>query len=260
MIKKIYVNGCSWTDGDTMVVNGLFDKLGIKERGKAYSYPKLLANHYNLILNDDSRYGGSLNRVTRKTWRYLQLQKNISEIIFLIEIPNGTRDEIFCVDNNDYLNITPSDLDITDDIRKENVYWDRNKKKIIEYYENFWDYDEFNLKQWIDFMCLILFIKQHTDNIFLINYSHFINGKPRSPIDFEKISLSSKNFIDIIHPETGKKYDLIEHMCDEEKISIGDILGVIDTHPNIEGHQVLFKIISDHFSRWINKGQFQKLL
>ena len=107
MIKKIYVNGCSWTDGDTMVVNGLFDKLEIKERGKAYSYPKLLANHYNLILNDDSRYGGSLNRITRKTWRYLQLQKNISEIIFLIEIPNGTRDEIFCVDNNDYLNITP---------------------------------------------------------------------------------------------------------------------------------------------------------
>jgi hypothetical protein len=131
MIKKIYVNGCSWTDGDTMVVNGLFDKLEIKERGKAYSYPKLLANHYNLRLTDDSRYGGSLNRITRKTWRYLQLQENISEIIFLIEIPNGTRDEIFCVDNNDYLNITPSDLDITDDKRKENVYWNRHKKKII---------------------------------------------------------------------------------------------------------------------------------
>lgn len=252
MIKKIYANGCSWTDGDTMVVNGLFEKLGISESGKKYSYPKLLANKYNLELIDESRYGGSLNRIIRKTWRYIERQRDVSETIFILEIPNGTRDEIFCVDLNDYLNITPSDLDITDSVRTENIYWKRHRKKIIEYYENFWDYDEFIFKQWVDFTGLIVFIKKYTENIFLINHSHFFNIEPKPKINLENF-LSQKNFIEIIHPVSGKKYDLIENMCEQEKISIGDILGFVDTHPNVEGHQVLSKIISDHFSIWIDK-------
>ena len=97
MVSKLYVNGCSWTDGDTLSVNGLLDRLKIEGNGKDFSYPKLLSDYYQLSLTDDSRYGGSLNRIIRKTWRYIEQQENLGETIFIFEIPNGIRDEIFCV-------------------------------------------------------------------------------------------------------------------------------------------------------------------
>ena len=38
-------------------------------------------------------------------------------------------------------------------------------------------------------------------------------------------------------------------MCSEEKLSIGDITGIIDTHPNLDGHKVLFEIIKTHLDQ-----------
>lgn len=247
MITKLYTNGCSWTDGDTLVVNGLFDKLNIKDSGKNYSYPKLISEYYRFELIDESRYGGSLNRIIRKTWRYIEKQMDLRETLFLFEIPNGMRDEIFCVDSNDYLNVTPSDLDITDDIGHKNVYWKKYRKDIINYYEKFWNHDEFIFKQWINFMNLIMYIKQYTEHIYLINYYEFMALAPF--VSFKKNLINEENLIKLIHPQTNNFYNQIEELCFHEKMSIGDVLGHKDTHPNIEGHKIIFEIVKKHFDK-----------
>lgn len=247
MINKLYVNGCSWTDGDTLVVNGLFDALKINDNGKKYSYPKLLGDYYCFDVIDESRYGGSLNRIIRKTWRYIEKQVDLRETLFLIEVPNGIRDEIFCVDYGDYLNITPSDLDITDDIKKDNKYWNKYRKEIISHYEKFWKEEEFKFKEWINFISLIIYIKQYTPHVYLINYYEFLNVAPF--VRLKDGLITEKNLIKIIHPTTKKFYHYIENMCSEEKLSIGDITGIIDTHPNLDGHKVLFEIIKTHLDQ-----------
>lgn len=246
MVSKMYVNGCSWTDGDTLSVNGLLDRLNIKESGKNFSYPKLLADYYSLSLTDDSRYGGSLNRIIRKTWRYIESQENLKETVFILEIPNGIRDEIFCVDSNDYLNVTPSDLDITDEVRSKNFFWRKYKKDIISYYEKFWDFEEFEFKEWINFFSLLVYIKSYTNHVYLIHYDRlFIDKIPY--LNIEKF-LSDQNFIKLIHPKSKIQYKYIEDLCKKEKISIGDITGVFDSHPNLSGHKIIYQIIREHLN------------
>ena len=247
MVSKLYVNGCSWTDGDTLSVNGLLDRLKIEGNGKDFSYPKLLSDYYQLSLTDDSRYGGSLNRIIRKTWRYIEQQENLGETIFIFEIPNGIRDEIFCVESNDYLNVTPSDLAITDEIRVKNFFWRKYKKDIISYYEKFWDFEEFEFKEWINFFSLIIYIKNFTNHVYLIHYDRlFVNKVPHLKIDK---FLSEDNFIKLIHPKSKIQYKYIEELCVKEKISIGDTTGVHDSHPNLSGHKVIYQIIREHLNK-----------
>ena len=247
MVSKMYVNGCSWTDGDTLSVNGLLDRLKIEGNGKDFSYPKLLSDYYQLKLTDESRYGGSLNRITRKTWRYIEQQENLSETIFIFEIPNGARDEIFCGEYDDYLNISPVTLDSADNIIKKNTYWNKYKKDIVSYYEKFWDFDEFEFKEWINFFSLITYIKNFTNHVYLIHYDRlFVNKVPYLKIDK---FLSADNFIKLIHPKSKIQYEYIEELCTKEKISIGDVTGVPDSHPNLSGHKVIYQIIKEHLNK-----------
>ena len=247
MMSKLYVNGCSWTDGDTLSVNGLLDRLNIKGSGKDFSYPKLLSDYYKLNLIDESRYGGSLNRIIRKTWRYLEKQENINETIFIFEIPNGIRDEVFCVEYGDYLNVTPADLDITDEVGEKNYFWSKYKKDIISHYEKFWDIEEFEFKEWINFFSLIMYIKNFTNHVYLIHYDRlFVNKIPHLKIDK---FLSDENFIKLIHPKSKIQYKYIEELCVKEKVSIGDITGVFDSHPNLAGHKIIYQIIRDHLNK-----------
>ena len=77
--KKLYVNGCSWTDGDVLDLAGLVE-IGT---GRNYSYPILVANKFGYNLIDESRYGGSINRIIRMCWEYIISKHNsIEDTIF----------------------------------------------------------------------------------------------------------------------------------------------------------------------------------
>ena len=107
----IYVNGCSHTAG-----GGLYDG-GTKELYKEIydltwkterevNYPRLLSNHFNCDLIDDSRCGSGAPRLVRKTFEYIfrvgleQAKKTL--FIFQINTPVH-RLEYYCSEINDYL-------------------------------------------------------------------------------------------------------------------------------------------------------------
>jgi len=57
--------------------------------------------------------------------------------------------------------------------------------------------------------------------------------------------------IKLTHPsfEKNKVYDNIWHMSESEKISIGDVMDIVDTHLNTDGHIILSEIIIKHLDK-----------
>lgn len=265
MITKIYVNGCSWTDGDSFVTSGLLDKLGLPQPGKQYAYPKIVSDYYGLELLDESRYGGSLNRVIRMTWEYISNQEDISNTLFILEIPNGFRDEQYSSEYKTYINITSGNLANDQDATEVNVIWKNTKNDIQTYYQRFWDYNRFRFKEYINFMSLINFIKQRTNNIFIIQYDEILSYEY---VKFGNNLLDENNLIKLTHPsfEKDKIYDNIWHMSESEKISIGDVMDIVDTHLNIDGHVILSEIIIKHLNKikgvkdYVKKKNKEKML
>jgi hypothetical protein len=236
---NLYVNGCSWTDGNTMDLAGLT----VMGTGRNYSYPTLIANKFNYNLIDESRYGGSINRIVRMCWEYL-MKYSASNTIFILEIPNGFRDEIYSNKIDRYFNITGGNLNSPNDNTENNPEWHEIKKDVINTYFNFCNFGEFEKKEYVNLMSLILYIKQYTNKIYLIQpydiinkynlYNELIN-------DSNIIKLSDSTF-------KQSEYKLIQDMCKYEKISLGDELnnGIEDTHPGIAGHKKLSEIIIKH--------------
>jgi hypothetical protein len=246
-IKNLYINGCSWTDGDTLDVNGLIKTCNIPGKGRNYSYPTLVANHFNLKLQDDSRYGGSINRIVRMCWEYI-MTNNISNTTFILEIPNGFRDEIYSNKIGRYFNITGGLLSNPNDLTEDNAEWHDIKKDVINSYYNFCNFEEFGKKEYVNLMSLISYIKQHTNNIYLLQPYDIINK-----YNIYKGIVTDRNIIKLSDSTFNcKEYSFIQDMCKNEKLSLGDELnnGIEDTHPGISGHKKISEIIVKHLIKY----------
>jgi hypothetical protein len=173
--NKLYVNGCSWTDGDVLDYTGLIEHLGLAGKGRDYSYPNLVAKKLNLWLTDESRYGGSMNRIIRMTWDYIIREQNVLDnIIFIFEIPNGFRDEIYSSKHKKYFNITGGLLSNPEDKTEEGSDWHDIKKDVINNYYNFHNFEIFDKKESINFMSLISYIKSKEGQVYLLQPNDFI--------------------------------------------------------------------------------------
>jgi hypothetical protein len=248
-IKNLYVNGCSWTDGNVLDYTGLIQYLGLEGTGRNYSYPTLVANEFEYNLIDESRYGGSINRIVRMCWEYIiSKHNNIQDTIFILEIPNGFRDEIYSNQHNKYFNITGGLLSNPQDKTEEGTIWDDIRKNVIDNYYNFNNFDEFFKKEYINLMSLLFYIKQKNASIYLIQPNDIINrhGLYDNLINYENIIKLSDNTFHL------NEYDFIQDMCKNEKLSIGDELnnGKADTHPGISGHKKLSEIIIKHLIKY----------
>jgi hypothetical protein len=251
-IKNLYVNGCSWTDGDVLDYSGIIKHFQLNGTGRDYSYPRLVADRFKYNLIDESRYGGSINRIIRMCWEYIISQNNlINETIFILEIPNGFRDEIYSNQYNKFFNITGGLLSNPQDKTEYGTEWNDIKKDVINNYYNFNNFEEFDKKEYINFMSLISYIKQYTNNIYLLQPYDIINK-----YNIYKEIVMDTNIIKLSHNEFNlNEYELIQDMCKNEKLSIGHELnnGIEDTHPGISGHKKISEIIIKHlFKHAIN--------
>lgn len=240
-IKNLYVNGCSWTDGDTLDLAGLTPQ----GMGRTYSYPALIANKFKYNLTDDSRYGGSISRIVRMCWNYIS-KNGVSDTMFILEIPNGFRDEIYSNKIGRYFNITGGSLHNERDQTENNPEWREIKKDVINTYLNFCNFDEFAKKEYLNLMGLISYIKNQTDKIYLIQPYDVLNK-----YNVFTNLIGESNIIKLSDPSFKKpEYLLIQDMCEFEKLSLGDELnnGTKDTHPGIRGHHKIYEIILKHLT------------
>jgi hypothetical protein len=246
-IKNLYVNGCSWTDGDVLDYNGIPQHFGLTGMGRDYSYPTLVAKQFKYNLIDESKYGGSINRVVRMCWEYL-IKSGVHNTTFILEIPNGFRDEIYSNEYDRYFNITGGLLTNPMDKTEDDTQWHHIKKNVIDYYYNFSNFGEFFKKEYINLMSLISYIKQYTNSIYLLQPYDVINKYniyDGMVTDENIIKLSDSTF-------NCKEYSFIQDMCKNEKLSLGDELnnGMADTHPGISGHKKLSEIIIKHLIKY----------
>lgn len=254
MRKRLYVNGCSWTDGDVLDHKGLIQHLGLDGKGRDYSYPTLVSKKLNLELIDDSRYGGSINRIIRMAWDYIIKEHNlVNHTIFIFEIPNGFRDEIYSSKYKKCFNITGGLLSNPEDKTEEGSEWYDIKKDVINNYYNFHNFEFFDKNESINLMSLISYIKNKGGQVYLLQPNEFIYRMGRyngifsdTILDEDIIKLQHKTF-------SQDSYELIQDFCKNEKLSIGDELndGTEDTHPGITGHSILSEIVIKHISKKI---------
>jgi hypothetical protein len=248
MMKKLYVNGCSWTDGDLLDHEGVLKHFGLNGVGRDYSYPKIVADYFKLDLIDESRYGGSLNRIVRMSWDFLMNNNSpISETMFIFEIPNGFRDEIYSNKIDKYFNITSGNLHNPNDKTENNKEWHEMKNDIVKNYYDFCNFDEFSKKEYMNLIGLISYIKHYTNKIYLIQPNDKINkyGLYNILINYTNIIKLSDSTFNL------NEYNTIEDMCKNEKLSVGYELnnGIEDTHPGISGHKKLAEIIIKHIKK-----------
>ena len=246
-MNRLYVNGCSWTDGTVLEDEGVLKRFNLTGKGKDYSYPKIVADELKVSLVDESRYGGSLNRITRMLWNYINNNHNsLSKTGFIIEIPTGFRDEVYSTRYDRYFNLTSGNLDNDHDNTEKNEDWINIRKDVRSMYFKFHHFDEFWKKEYINFMSAIMYLKQYTDNIFLLHY-----GTKKIQTNLFPGVINERNQIKLYHPtfKNFTDYVDIDEMCKSEKISIGDEMGCVDSHPGISGHKIISEIILTHINK-----------
>jgi hypothetical protein len=130
------------------------------------------------------------------------------------------------------------------DMTESNDEWQDIRNDVVDVYSNFFDFYEFSKKEYINFMSLVFYIKQYTNNVYLLQPYDIINK-----YDVYKGIVTDKNIIKLSNSIFNcDEYNLIQDMCKFEKLSIGDELnnGIEDTHPGISGHKKISEIIIKH--------------
>ncbi len=250
--NKIYVNGCSFSCAGGLQwaeIKKLYkEKLSINiDNHLDFAYPTLVANNFNVPIDNESVSGGSINRLVRKTYEYIY--KNISHIqntLFILELPPMWRDELWSNKLDRTLNITNGllhspDTDLTD---ISNGYGRHEFKKIynevLVYFDSFVNPDFEDNKTFNSVVGLISFIKSLNIKYVLLDNSHF-------HFYLKKHNLKEENY-NICFLENVQ----MEKWFRLKKLTIDDELDVkMDGHAGIEGNKQISKFLIDYINRSI---------
>ena len=84
------------------------NKLGINIPNHLdFAYPNILAEKYKLSITNEAVPGGSLNRMIRKTYRYIFNNTDVlKDTLFVLELPPMWRDEFYSTKLDRLINVT----------------------------------------------------------------------------------------------------------------------------------------------------------
>ena len=258
MIKNVYSNGSSLTAG-----GGLYE-LGIKneykrlyniewDNEKDVTYPKYVADHFNLNLIHDAECGSGAPRLVRKTYEYIEnvgIDK-ANETLFLFEITDPIhRIDMFCKSINDHIivnvrydddaNITdlsavysysPTNRPISNDIFKGDV-----EKEINEYLSKYHDPIVYTNKCVGEVAGLFSFMDRFNLKFFYMFENDFL----RNPIKQFYHEMDKTHKIHI-----GNNCTSSSHFCIKNKLTISDELNGFtgDTHPGYFGYKKFSEVV-----------------
>lgn len=110
MINKIFVSGGSQCIGGGFIwddVKKIYQEMGIEITNNLdMAYPKILADKLGAELINEGAPGGSITRMIRKTYEFLFNETNKNDVLVILEIPPGWRDEYYSTEFKRYFNIT----------------------------------------------------------------------------------------------------------------------------------------------------------
>lgn len=250
MINKIYINGGSqciaagfiWSD-----VKDIYKNRGIIiDSHLDVSYPHLLSKRLGVDLVNEGAPGGSINRMIRKTFDYI-FNNDISNTLFILEIPPGWRDEFYSIELKRYVNITIGNILSADDKTEEaNGHsvkdLHRIHKHVTNYFYNFIDDEIDQQKVMLNLLGLLSYFKLNNIKYLIIDSGsfHTFMYRKKQPTDYKFVWFDNHEFSmnDWINKnKLAIKFET-DNLSNEE-------------HMGIEGNKLvaekLFKIISDEY-------------
>jgi len=300
MFSKIYSNGCSFMWGhhhnnpwlfkyfdetkdiDISVFEEKCAKTNIKKENTHYTNPNVfepfndynwvrekfnyaarVAENYKVEIVNESIFGGSLNRLFRKTINYIiNLDKEeLKNTLFLLEIPPIGRDEIYFLSKERYCNFVSGD-DNFDFIEEDDFKYTR------EFYKKSFDIHIAAKDELAKLFTLIDLFKFYNVKYVFIqtnNRLHSIEKNNNKYIEYKKcediqyfIDNNSVKFLldtslNTYHPiENYYSYDLVWWIR-EQKYSFKDATDEfsLDGHNSIFGSKKIAEQIINHINNFI---------
>ena len=122
---------------------------------EAFNFPALIGREFNCKVTNEAIFGGSLDRVVRKTYDWIINNTALAqETLFILEWPIGIRGELYSLYHSRYVNYT-SGLDNFDNVDED--VW----KNVMNYYQHFVDEEKKDKNDLYMFIGLLSFLKNN---------------------------------------------------------------------------------------------------
>jgi hypothetical protein len=254
MISKIFVSGGSHCIGGGFnwenVVDVYRTEMNINiENGFDITYPKLLGNYFNSDVIFEGEFGGSINRMIRKTYEYI-FNNNVADTLFILEVPPGWRDEFYSNELNRNVNMTIGNIlspDDNTDVANGNDVKDLHKihKDITNYFYNFIDY-EIDKRKWMySLIGLLSYFQLHKLKYIVMDngdLQQFLKSQNKSEDDYNLLWFDKGNSLNNWINENGLTIKLETNNKSN------------DEHLSIKGHQMVAEKIINYVKE--NKSSF----
>lgn len=220
-----------------------------------FNYPNRIAEFFGVELTNESIFGGSLNRLYRKTLNYIinANKEDLKNTLFLLEIPPIGRNEIYFLNQERYCNFVSND-DNFDFIEEDNFKYTR------EFYKKSFDMhisakDElaklFTLIDLFKFYNVKYVFIQTDSRINLIptNDNRYLNYQQcyniQKHIDDNSVKFYCKN-------KNNYNTDIVSWIRDEKCMFSDDTNGLsFDGHNSINGSKKISEQIIDYINKFI---------
>ena len=252
MFNKIYVNGGSQCIAAGFIWNNVKDVY--KENGVVinnhleFSYPYILSEKLNVELVNEGSPGGSISRMIRKTYDYI-FNNDVSNTLFILEVPPGWREEYFSLELNRYVNMTIGNILSADD-ETDTACGHSGKdlhkihKNITNYFYNFID-DKVELeKNMFHLLGLLSYLKLNNIKYLIIDTGDFHTYlyRRKQPLNYNFVWFDvepmpmwdwiNKNNLKIVNETNGLSRD--EHMGIEGNKLVAEKLFKIISNENFK--------------------------
>ncbi len=252
-MKKIFVSGGSHCIGggfNWQHVRDIYEKLNIEIKNQYdVTYPKIVAEHFQSEIIFEGDFGGSINKMIRKTYEYI-FSQNFIDTFFIFEVPPGWRDEFYSNNLKRMVNMTIGNVLSPDDETELASGYNSNDmhlihKDISNYFYNFVDYELDKRKWFMNFIGLLSFLKLNQINYLIIDTGDF-----QQFLNKNKINENTYNFLWF---DNG---DAMHNWINNHKLTIKLETNNIsnDEHLGIKGHQLVANKIIEYVEK--NKTSF----
>ena len=262
--ERIYINGSSLSCGGSLEVNSQFYKYYTENLNqnkwnseKEVSYGNLLANKLVIECINDSKQGGGLDRLIRKTFDYIDTLSDleIEKTLFLFDIPlQPSRIELYSKEFQDYFVVSVHNkyypVKIDDRVINSKISFSRaytkkdynlkydeylnHDKKINEFVDEYYDF-EVEIKRMV--RQLILFYN-FLDNK-KINYNIDLNDSLFTASGFDKnaLILYKNNYSHKLNPNILEMKTIWELSVKQGWRICDEISDTTDSHLGYFGNQ-----------------------
>jgi hypothetical protein len=268
-IKKLYTNGSSITWGWPLHeerIKKAYSKIGIDYKNREdVIWPTLLANNLKLELVEDSRWGGSVDRLIRKTYEYcFKNFDKLNETLFVLELPIGFRTELFSNTLNRIINITRGNIENPIDATESADYIDiyhHVRNWFGEFGSTQFQYDSQSLK----LMGLISFLELNKVQYLIIDGGEY---QENHDVSYKIKDINKKLNVDnkFVQFDGGNKFCVVDWYKNFHKKTLKDEIGYDDYHPGIGAHRLIAEYLTHYVNKWPNiegpldsKNIFKKL-